>query len=127
MRLARGIAAILVTVAALLTTTLAGVAPGASGSGSAAADPAVIIDWNAVAVARIVTDAGKANPEAFLWYAFEQAAVYNAVVGITRRYAPYRWHARGPRHASPQAAAATAAHRVLLTYFPASQARLDTA
>lgn len=48
-------------------------------------------------VATIVTDAGKANPEAFLWYAFEQAAVYNAVVGITRRYEPYTWHARGPK------------------------------
>jgi hypothetical protein len=126
MRLARGIAAALVTVAALLATTLAGVAPGAVRSGSAA-DPAVITDWNAVAVATIVTDAGKANAEAFLWYAFEQAAVYNAVVGITRRYEPYKWHARGPRGASPQAAAATAAYRVLLTYFPASQARLDAA
>jgi hypothetical protein len=127
MRLRRGIAAALVTAAALLATTLAGVAPGAVRSGSVAADPAVINDWNAVAVATIVTDAGKANAEAFLWYAFEQAAVYNAVVGITRRYEPYKWHARGPKGASPQAAAATAAYRVLLTYFPASQARLDAA
>ena len=30
-----------------------------------------------------ITDAGKANAEGFLWYAFTQAAVYNAVVGIT--------------------------------------------
>ena len=127
MRLVRGIAVALVTVAALLATTLAGVAPGGVRSGSPAADPAVITDWNAVAVATIVTDAGKANAEAFLWYAFEQAAVYNAVVGITGRYEPYKWHARGPKGASPQAAAATAAYRVLLTYFPASQARLDAA
>ena len=35
-------------------------------------------------------------------------------------------HARGPRGASPQAAAAVAAHDVLLEYFPASQVRLDT-
>jgi hypothetical protein len=62
-----------------------------------------------------------------MWFAFEQAAVYNAVVGITRRYELYNWHARGPRGASPQAAAAVAAHDVLLEYFPASQARLDTA
>jgi hypothetical protein len=32
-------------------TTLAGVAPGAIRSGSAAADPAVITDWNATAIA----------------------------------------------------------------------------
>jgi hypothetical protein len=48
-------------------------------------------------------------------------------VGITRRYELYNWNTRGPRGASPQAAAAVAAHDVLLEYFPASQARLDTA
>jgi hypothetical protein len=87
----------------------------------------VITDWNAVAVATIVVDAGKANAEAFLWYAFEQAAVYNAVVGITREYDLYRWKVRGPTSASPEAAAAAAAHRVLLTYFPASEPRLSAA
>ena len=93
----------------------------------AAADPKVISDWNAVAFDTIVVDAGKANAEAFMWFAFEQAAVYNAVVGITRQYELYNWNARGPRGASPQAAAAVAAHDVLLEYFPASQGRLDTA
>ncbi len=93
----------------------------------AAADPKVISDWNAIAFDTIVVDAGKANAEAFIWFAFEQAAVYNAVVGITRRYELYNWNARGPRGASPQAAAAVAAHDVLLEYFPASQGRLDTA
>jgi hypothetical protein len=92
-----------------------------------AADPAVIADWNATAVATIVTDAGKASIEAFIWYGFTQAAVYNAVVGITRRYELYQWDRRGPSRASPQAAAAAAAHRLLRHYFPASQARLDGA
>jgi hypothetical protein len=92
-----------------------------------ASDPAVITDWNATAVGTIVTDAGKANAEAFLWYAFAQAAVYNAVVGITGSYEPYEWRARGPKGASPEAAAAVAAHRVLLTYFPASEPRLSAA
>jgi hypothetical protein len=98
---------------------------GAARASHPGADPSVITDWNATAVATIVTDAGKANAEAFLWYAFEQAAVYNAVVGITGCYELYKWDERGPRGASPEAAAAVAAHRVLLTYFPASQARLD--
>ena len=75
----------------------------------------------------IVTDAGKANAEAFLWFAFEQAAVYNAVVGITGRYEPYKWSPDAPTMASPEAAAATAAFRTLLTYFPASEDRLSTA
>ena len=90
----------------------------------------MITDWNATAVATIVTDAGKANAEAFLWFGFAQAAVYNAVNGITRRYELYKWDVDGPPGASPQAAAAAAANRVLLTYFghlPAARARLADA
>ena len=121
----RGVGAALLS-SALLATSLSGIATPTASTRSAA-DPAVITFWNAVAVDVIVTDAAKANAEAFLWYAFEQAAVYNAVVGITGRYEPYKWDPVAPEDASPQAAAATAAFRVLLTYFPASQARLDTA
>ena len=61
--------------------------------------------------------AGKANVEAFLWFAFVQAAVYNAVNGITGEYALYEWNANAPKGASPQAAAAAAAHGVLMEYF----------
>jgi hypothetical protein len=116
-------------VAALLATSLGSVGTvGAAGSPPrGAADPQVISDWNAVAFDTIIVDAGKANAEAFMWFAFEQAAVYNAVVGITRQYELYNWNARGPRGASPEAAAAVAAHDVLVEYFPASQGRLDTA
>ncbi len=112
--------------AALLSTGVGSIEASASPI-QAAADPKVISDWNAIAFDTIVVDAGKANAEAFMWFAFEQAAVYNAVVGITRRYELYNWNARGPRGASPQAAAAVAAHDVLLEYFPASRGRLDTA
>ena len=77
-------------------------------------------------VATIVVDAGKANAEAFMWFGFVQAAVYNAVEGITRDYELYKWRKHGLRSASPEAAAAQAAHDVLLHYFPASQVRLDT-
>jgi hypothetical protein len=121
----RGVAAALVAVAVLSTSVASTEASGSPPE--AAADPKVVSDWNAVAFDTIIVDAGKANAEAFMWFAFEQAAVYNAVVGITRRYELYNWNARGPRGASPQAAAAVAAHDVLLEYFPASQARLDTA
>lgn len=121
----RGLAAVLVAVA-LLSTSVGSIE--ASGSPpQAAADPKVVSDWNAVAFDTIIVDARKMNAEAFMWFAFEQAAVYNAVVGITRRYELYNWDVRGPRAASPQAAAAVAAHDVLLEYFPASQVRLDTA
>lgn len=86
-----------------------------------AADPAVITAWNAIAVRTIAgpapMGAGKANPEAFLWYAFVHAAVYNAVVGITGEYELYKWNDPAPTGASPYAAAAAAAHRVLRNYF----------
>jgi hypothetical protein len=124
----RGLAAALVAVALLSTSVGSVGSVGASGSPPrGAADPQVISDWNAVAFDTIIVDAGKMNAEAFMWFAFEQAAVYNAVVGITRQYELYNWNSRGPRSASPQAAAAVAAHDVLLEYFPASQGRLDTA
>jgi hypothetical protein len=110
-----------VVIAALLVS----VAGSPQRTQAAAADPAVVAQWNATAVATIVGDAGLANPSAFLYYAFTHAAIYNAVNGITREYELYRWGNLGPRSASPQAAAAAAGHRLLLHYFPASQARLD--
>ena len=95
--------------------------PAAGAQPLAAADSAVITAWNATAVTTIAgpapNGAGKANVEAFLWFAYTQAAVYNAVNGITGEYELYESNARGPRGASPQAAAAAAAHGVLMEYF----------
>jgi hypothetical protein len=98
-----------------------------------AADPAVIATWNQIAVSTITSappDGVGANAENFIWFAFVQAAVYNAVNGITREYELYEWHHYGPPAASPQAAAAVAAHRVLMEYFgdsPTVVANLDLA
>jgi hypothetical protein len=116
----------LVAIALCAALTVPMLQPAAGAKGSADVDPTVIRDWNATAVATIVVDAGKANAEAFMWFGFVQAAMYNAVVGITRDYELYDWNKRGPRSASPEAAAAAAAHDVLLHYFPASEGRLDT-
>ena len=95
--------------------------PAAGAQPPAAADPAVVSAWNAIAVSTIAgpapNGAGKANVEAFLWFPFVQAAVYNAVNGITGEYELYEWNAKAPKGASPQAAAAVAAHGVLMEYF----------
>jgi len=95
-----------------------------------AADPAVITTWNEVAATTIAgpapNGAGKNNAEAYLWLSFVQAAVYNAVNGITGEYELYRWDKDGPRNASPQAAAAAAAHRVLMKYFGKSSRSIAT-
>ena len=86
----RGLAVTLAAVA-LLSTSVGSIEASASPP-QGAADPKVVSDWNTVAFDTIVIDAGKANAEAFMWFAFEQTAVYNAVVGITRRYELYNWN-----------------------------------
>jgi hypothetical protein len=106
--------------AVLLAIPLVIAAPVSATQPSGADDPAVITKWNAVAVATIPP-----NPAAFLNYAFVHLAMYNAVNGITGEYELYEWHVMGPHAASPEAAAAVAAHRILTTYFPAAAVNLD--
>jgi hypothetical protein len=115
---------------------LAGTPQGIVANGSGASHPkgchpgddaAVIADWNAAAVATIVTDAAKSPAEAYVYFAFTHAAMHNAVNGITREYELYKWRRHGPRCASPEAAAASAAYHLLLNYFSGSKSRLDTA
>ena len=105
-------------------------APGTSFAGTtpvpaSAEDPAVVSEWNAIAVATLAGDATTQPVEDILYTAFVQAAVYNAVIGVEGRYTPYRFHAHAPRGASAQAAAVAAAHQVLVTYVPSAQAALD--
>ena len=57
--------------------------------------------------------------------AFVQAAVYNAVVAIEGGYEPYGRGVAPRRGASVDAAVATAAHDVLVHYFPARAEQLD--
>ncbi|MGP8296771.1 vanadium-dependent haloperoxidase [Streptomyces inhibens] len=108
---------------------MAGPAATADSHPPPSADPAAIRDWNVIATDTISANLSPTRPsgQVVIWHGFVSAAVYNAVVGIKGHYAPYKWRARGPSTASPEAAAVTAAHRVLLTYFPASQAALDAA
>jgi hypothetical protein len=88
----------------------------------------VITDWNTIAVNTIAGDPTKTgHPQIFLYLGFVQAAVYDAVVGIDRRYAPYLFHERPQQPASPSAAAVAAAHRVLVTYFSYARVSLDGA
>lgn len=107
------------------------IVPASSGTALAkppASDPTVISDWNAIAVNTMAGDTTKTgHPQVFLYLGFVQAAVYDAVVGIDRRYAPYTFHDRAPHPSSTEAAAVAAAHRVLVTYFSYAQTNLDAA
>jgi hypothetical protein len=90
---------------------------------SASAD--VVSDWNAIAVQATVTGA-RPGATGVLDIAMVQAAVYDAVQAIERKYQPYRVEIKGAS-GSPVAAAAKAAHDVLVSRFPAQTASLDTA
>jgi hypothetical protein len=108
----------------IVLTQLAGVVAPSAPAAAVQPPAAVIAAWNTIAVNTLIqappNGVGRTAPEAFLYFAFVHAAMYNAVVGITGEYELYRWNARAPKGASPEAAAAVAAHRVLDTYFGSS-------
>jgi hypothetical protein len=86
----------------------------------------VVLDWNTVALAATV-QAGNAPPVAARTMAIVQAAVYDAVNTIDQTHEPYASAREGPSDASPEAAAAAAAHRVLIELYPNQSATFDTA
>jgi hypothetical protein len=116
-----------VAAAILLATLASSAATAATPTTMAADDPTMISDWNEIAVTTLLGDTTKQLVEDFLYMGFVQAAVYDAVVGVEGRYAPYRFHAHAPHGTSAQAAAVAAAHKVLVTYVPSAQASLDAA
>jgi hypothetical protein len=121
-----GFATVLITAALIAPTQ------NASAHKTHRADPTVISEWNEIGIATLTADAAatpprKAAVEGYLYLGFMHAAMYNAVIGIEGGYQPYRFRARAPRHASSEAAAVAAAHRILVTYSPEQQATLDAA
>ena len=66
------------------------------------------------------------TPVAFLDLAVVQAAVHDAVQAIDRRYTPYHVMFLRGASGSPEAAAAKAAHDVLVDILPGQAAALDT-
>jgi hypothetical protein len=106
--------------ALLLSIILVGTTPVAAAPQAPARKAAVITTWNQHAVARITAPGG--SPTNFSYFAFVHLAMYNAVVGITGEYELYRWNGIAPINASPEAAAAAAAHRVLVHYFGTTDA-----
>ena len=131
-RARRRIRSLLVLVVAVaVATAVTGAAGVAAASPSAAArnshvaaDAGVITEWNAIAERTIFTEAGTPIPPSALYFGFVSAAVYNAVVTIEGRYQPYTPQPRPHGRAATDAAAATAAYRVLSHYFPASASAL---
>jgi hypothetical protein len=85
----------------------------------------VVTDWTTIASTAIVKNGGKPAGASAVWFAYTSLAVYDAVNAITSQYRPFYYRGTGPRTASVDAAAAAAAHRILVNYFPAQQSDLD--
>ena len=86
----------------------------------------VITDWNLITVnATKVAPALNSNLFASRIDAIEAIAVYDAVNSILQFGKPYHYNTPPAGPASPEAAAAQAAHNVLVNYFPAQTAALD--
>jgi hypothetical protein len=84
-----------------------------------------VSDWNSIAFQTISAAVpARPGPTSVLDLALVQIAVYDAVQAIDRRYKPY--HVEIPAASgSPEAAAAKAAHDMLVHLFPSQTASLD--
>ena len=113
----------LVMVCAMLFSSLV------TSSRAAASSPDVVLHWNEIAVATMLTGPGAASPFAQARFAaIVQLAVFEAVNAITHQYQPYLGTITAPAGASADAAAVAAAYTVLRSYFSTnSAAALDAA
>jgi hypothetical protein len=84
-----------------------------------------VTDWNDIASTAIVVTGQQPPPVAVLSFAMVQGAVYDAVNAIDRRHRAYLVKPPARPTDSKDAAAATAAFRVLAALFPAQQATLQ--
>jgi hypothetical protein len=81
-----------------------------------------VVDWNEIAQQAIV--AGRPGPIGAMDSALVQVAVHDAVQAIDRRFEPYHVEVKHA-HGSRSAAAAAAAHGVLVGMYPTQAATLD--
>ena len=87
-------------------------------------DPGVLFEWNALLVEAVPDDVGVMLPH---YYALMHTAMYDAVVSIEGGHPAMRVRVRAPRQASSDAAAAQAAHDVLVALLPSSAVAFDEA
>ncbi len=128
-RTLRALAVAMLVTSAILSSATSTRAVGVAGTASLSAipDPDAATAWHNIAVQALATaNPARPAPIPFLDLAIVQVAVHDAVQAIDRRYAPY--HVTFPRgtSGSPEAAAAKAAHDVLVAILPGQAAALDT-
>src|SRR5829696_6425211 len=84
-----------------------------------------VTEWNKTAATAAITIANRPGPLAMIRLAMVHGAVYDAVNSIERRHAPYLVLAPAQPWDSQDAAAATAAYRVLVNILPAQASSFD--
>src|SRR5260370_658647 len=95
-------------------------ANGASSSG------AIVIAWNKELLHIVQTPGAQpATVHPTRSYALLHAAIYDAVVSITRDASPFLFSVNAPSTARPDAAAAQAGHDTLVALYPTWKAALD--
>jgi hypothetical protein len=93
---------------------------------SAPMSPDQVIQWNRILLGILRTPGAQpATIQPTRSMAILHAAVYDAVNAIAKTSAPYLVHLKAPRDASEPAAAAAAAHAVLVRLYPGQAAALD--
>jgi hypothetical protein len=85
----------------------------------------VVTDWNAKAEAIHIAKQRLSPAAAAREMAILHVSMFEAVNAIERRYAPYKLNLAAEKTISKEAAAATAAHAVLVALHPDQQAKLD--
>ena len=85
-----------------------------------------VIEWNGVMLNAVRTG-NTAPPLASRNMAMVHAAIYDAVNSISKKYSPYLVEIDPPAGTSAEAATAAAAHRVLVSVYPAQAATFNEA
>src|SRR6266576_222646 len=93
----------------------------------AASTPNAVVQWNRILLEIVRTPGAQpATIHPTRSFALMHAAIYDAVNAIERTNEPYLVRLDGvPRHTSEDAAAASAAHEVLIALYPAFKSALD--
>ena len=109
-------------VTALNDTALEGLGSGSTIGNGRASD--VVVDWSQIVFEAAMTDDGFVSFMGPRHQAMMHIAMHDALNAIDRRFDQYAYFGRSKR-ANPIAAAAKAAHDVLVAVYPAQQATLD--
>jgi len=83
-----------------------------------------VSDWHANMESAVVVTGKKSPTVAFVYFAYADVAMYDAVNSIDGRFQPFAVRVPAPPGASKDAAAAEAAYEVLVHYLPAQQPTL---